>query len=69
MITNDQVLTMNLREILKGIVRDEMEQIPELLQELEPRERLNVICKLMPFVCPKVDTVSSSSGEPFNVVY
>lgn len=66
MKTNDQVLTMNLREILKGIVRSEMEQIPELLEELEPRERLNVICKLMPFVFPKVQNVSHNNGEPFS---
>ena len=69
MKTNDQVLTMNLREVLKRIMKDEIERIPEFLEELEPRDRLNLICKLMPYVCPKVETVSSSSGEPFNMIY
>jgi transcription-repair coupling factor (superfamily II helicase) len=38
----------------------------ETLKELEPVERLNVLCKLIPYVLPKVDTVTHKLGEPEN---
>lgn len=65
MKAKEQILTKGLRENLKCIMHNEIDKIPELLQELEPRDRLNMICKLMPYVFPKLETISSSSGEPF----
>jgi len=65
MKTKEQILTKGLRENLKCIMHNEIDNIPELLEELEPRDRLNMICKLMPYVFPKLETISSSSGEPF----
>lgn len=59
-----QVLTNNLRETLKTIMQKEFEKLPETLEGLEPKERLNVICKLMPFVFPKVEAVAPTNGEP-----
>ncbi len=60
----EQVLTMGLRESLKAIMQNEIEKLPETLEALEPKERINVVCKLMPYVFPKVDTVHSTDGEP-----
>ncbi len=62
--TKDPVLTMGLRETLKAIMRTEIEKLPETLEALDPKERLNVVCKLMPYVFPKVETVHSKEGEP-----
>lgn len=61
----EQILTTELRDILKTIMQKEIEKLPETLEQLELKERVNVICKLMPFVFPKVNTVSSTEGEPF----
>jgi hypothetical protein len=63
--SKEQTLTTELRDTLKTIMQNEIEKLPETLEQLEPKERLNVICKLMPFVFPKVNTVSSTDGEPF----
>ena len=63
--TKEQVLTNNLRETLKTIMQKEIEKLPETLETLDPKERLNVVCKLMPYVFPKVETVHSTEGEPF----
>lgn len=63
--TKEQVLTNNLRETLKTIMQKEIEKLPETLETLDPKERLNVVCKLMPYVFPKVETVHSTDGEPF----
>ena len=32
----------------------QIEKLPEKFEELEPKERINVICKLMPFVSHKI---------------
>lgn len=65
--TKDQVLTMGLRETLKAIMQTEIEKLPETLEALDPKERLNVVCKLMLYVFPKVETVHSKEGEPFQL--
>ena len=62
--TKEQVLTNNLRETLKTIMQKEIEKLPETLEALDPEERLNVVCKLMPYVFPKVETVHPKEGEP-----
>ena len=62
--TNEQVLTMGLRETLKAIMQKEIEKLPETLENLEPKERLNILCKLMPYVFPKVEAVHPTEGEP-----
>jgi len=60
-----QVLTNSLRDKIKAIVQAELETLTETLETLEPEKRLNIVCKLLPFVCPKVETVSHKEGEPF----
>ena len=62
--TKEQVLTNNLRETLKTIMQKEIERLPETLKTLDTKERLNVVCKLMPYVFPKVETVRPTEGEP-----
>lgn len=65
--TKEQVLTMGLRETLKNIMQREFEKLPETLEALEPKERINIVCKLMPYVFPKVETVHSTEGEPLQL--
>jgi hypothetical protein len=63
--TKEQVLTESLRERLKTVMQKEIERLPETLEALDPKERINVICKLMPFIFPKIESVSMSAGEPW----
>jgi hypothetical protein len=65
MKTTEPILTKSLRERLKAIMQCEIERLPETLAELEAKERINVICKLMPYVFPKVQQVHPKEGEPF----
>ena len=64
MKTKEQVKTTDLRLFLKELMQREFEALPELLEQLEPKERINVMCKLMPFVLPKVEAVIHLQGEP-----
>ena len=45
--------TQQLKEIINDILNSELGKIDEYLNELEPKERLNFIIKLMPYVIPK----------------
>ena len=57
-------LTGNIRETLKEMMQKELEQLPETLKELDPVQRLNILCKLMPYVLPKTESVKHTLGEP-----
>jgi len=66
MNTKEKILTNDLRDVLKEVIQKELKQLSEQLKALEPKERLNVVCKLMPYVFPKVETVNLKEGEPFS---
>ena len=57
-------LTKELRAILKSIIADELNRIPETLESLEPKERLLTVIKLLPYILPQVKSVNSDNGEP-----
>jgi hypothetical protein len=61
----NEVIANDLRNQLKELVKKELEQLPEYLNDMEPKERLEIVLKLMPFVLLKVKGVSHSLGEPF----
>lgn len=60
----EQILTNDLRATLKGIIQKEFEKLPEIIEGLEPKERIIILCRLMPFIMPKVETIQATQGEP-----
>ena len=59
-------LTKELRSVLKDVLYEEIDRLPERLNELETKERLELVIKLMPFVFPKVQSVLQSVDEPIS---
>ena len=57
-------LTKDFRKLIKSILYEEIEKIPEYLETLEPKERLDVIIKIMNYTIPKIKPVEPSYGEP-----
>jgi hypothetical protein len=57
-------LTGNIRDTLKELMQNELEQLPTTLKELDPLHRLNILCKLMPYVLPRTESVKHTLGEP-----
>ena len=55
-----QIITKDLRELLKLTLQEEIENLPSYLQTLNEKDRLNIIIKLMPFVFPKIESNSSN---------
>lgn len=59
-------LTKELRSVLKDVLYEEIGRLPERLDELDTKDRLELLVKLMPFVFPKVQSVSQSLDEPIS---
>lgn len=57
-------LVGGIRESLKDLVQAEIEKLPKTLEDLDTIQRLNILCKLIPYVLPKVEAVHSEKGEP-----
>lgn len=56
-------LTRELRTALKNILHKEIKTIPEHLNKLEPKDRLEMLIKLLPYAMPKVEPESYQIGE------
>ena len=59
-------LTKELRSFLKDILYQELEQIQEHLETLNSKERVELLIKLMPYILPKVTTISHTTNEPLD---
>jgi hypothetical protein len=57
-------LIKDIRDTLKELLQNELVELPETLKTLEPVQRLNILCKLMPYVLPKTESVNYTFGEP-----
>lgn len=55
---------LDLRDRLKTILESELNRLPDLLDGLNDKERLDVILKLMPLVMPKAKPVHHAANEP-----
>lgn len=62
-------LTKEVRAVLKEVVFDEMSQIHLHFEKLDPKDRIELLIKLMPYVCPKIQTASHSLNEPIDFNY
>lgn len=59
-------MTKEIRAVLKDVIGQQLESMPDVLETLEPKERLEFIIKLIPYVLPKVETVKMNDGEGLN---
>jgi len=56
-------LTKELRAALKNILHQEIELLPDHFNKLEPKDRIELLGKLLPFALPKVEPESYQIGE------
>jgi len=57
-------LTGELKEMISTILSNEIKKIPEQLNELEPKDRLIIITKLLPYVIPKTQNTNEKIVQP-----
>ena len=59
-------MTKELRSVLKDVLFEEMEALKIRLDTLKPKERVELLIKLMPYALPKVTSVSHTTNEPLD---
>jgi hypothetical protein len=57
------VITRDVRHVLKTLVNSELSTLHERLQLMTPEDRTAVLLKLIPFVLPSLDKVSHTFDE------
>jgi hypothetical protein len=62
-LKNNATKTADIRETLKTLMQKEIAELPKRLEALDDEKRLGIICKLMPYVFPKVETVEATQVE------
>ena len=55
-----------IRTVLKDLIYKELDEIQEHLDSLETKQRIELVIKLIPYVLPKVDSISHSANEPLD---
>jgi len=56
-------VTRTIREMLQEILEGELNNLPSLLEGVNPRDRLQFIAKLLPYVIPQVETDIQDEGQ------
>jgi len=59
-------MTKELRSTLKDVLFHEIEEIEDRLDLLDPKDRLELLIKLMPYALPKVTSISHKTNEPLD---
>ena len=44
--------------------KKELIKLPGYINQLQPRDKLDYLLKMMPYVLPKVENVNHENGEP-----
>lgn len=60
--TNERTF-WDLQAALKDVIMNEFEKLPELLNELTPKERADVLTRLTPYVLPRVESINASARK------
>jgi len=48
-------ITKEVREMLKGIVSNELQRLPEALERMDDKDRAHIVAKLLPYIIPKAE--------------
>jgi hypothetical protein len=57
-------LTKELRTLLKDFVFNELETLDKKMNQLESKKRIEILIKLIPYVLPKIESISHCTNEP-----
>lgn len=60
-------LTFQARMLLFSMLENEIEKIPGHLQSMEPRERVDVLIKFLPYLLPKLLPSDAGSADQFGL--
>lgn len=55
--------TSETKQILQNVVGNELDKISTLMDKLEPKERIDAIIKLLPYIIPKQTEITIEPKE------
>lgn len=61
--------TAELKELVKTYVEGELEQADSLLNELTAKERLDILCKMLPYVMPKQQEINPKDSKEITISF
>lgn len=61
--------TAETKEILQKIVSNELDNISTLLEKLEPKERIDAVIKMLPYIVPKQQEVELKESKPISISF
>lgn len=56
--------TKETKDLLKNIIDKELDKFEIMFKKLDPKERMEVVIKILPYVLPKQSEVSLTDNEP-----
>jgi len=59
-------LTKEVRTLLKNLLFSELSKVESHFEKLDPKDRVELLIKLMPFICPKVKSENYNLNEPLD---
>jgi hypothetical protein len=62
-------LTKELRTLLKDFIYNELENMTDYLEQMTPKDKVEIIIKLLPYAMPKIDNINYSVHEPLSYDY
>lgn len=57
-------LSGTIKEMITEVVTKELQSMPILLNQMSPREKVDIILKLLPYLTPKVAPVEETPPKP-----
>lgn len=61
--------TAETKEIIQKIVSNELDNIETLLKQLEPKERIDAVIKMLPYIVPKQQEVELKESKPISISF
>lgn len=61
--------TAETKEIIQKIVSNELDNIETLLKQLEPKERIDAVIKMLPYIVPKQQEVELKEKETIHISF
>lgn len=60
-------LTSQTRQLLHNALAGEIERLPDTLAQLEPRERIEAVSKLMKYILPTMESIDSRKADKLDL--
>jgi len=65
----DEPEFLQLRTMLRKTMLSELEKLPTTLENLEPKARIELLVKIMPFVFPRCDSMHAMQFESSDSIF